>query len=179
MDKFDYYFRVLGRYDQYVQLANTKASNHITLLSSMLVAITAVTAWGISLKELNFCSAILAFLYLIFLFVSYSWYQCCMNVIQPDRSRNIGNTPHKAESDLSTIFYSDVSKFTDRESFKKQVYSRNADAELEDLLHQVFIMARVTENKFNSYEKINNKVKCAVFLGILILFISCVSQIGI
>ena len=27
IDKVDFYFKVLARYDQYVQLANTKASN--------------------------------------------------------------------------------------------------------------------------------------------------------
>lgn len=52
-EKIEFYFKVLGRFDQYIQLANTKASNHITLLSSLLVAVTALVGWGVDIQKLG------------------------------------------------------------------------------------------------------------------------------
>jgi hypothetical protein len=170
IDKIEYYFKVLARYDQYIQLANTKASNHITLLASMLVAITALVGWGFDKNELGLMMALVGFLYLLFLFACYEWYSSCMKVIRPNRSRNDGNTSHRSESELSTIFYSDVAKFTCFQSFKNQVDSKNDSDQINDLIHQVFIMAKVTEKKFDDYENVHSKVVASVILSVLILF---------
>lgn len=178
IDKVDFYFKVLARYDQYVQLANTKASNHITLLASMLAATTALVGWGGTFETPTFPTAIIVFLYIIFLYNCYEWYNSCMKVIEPNRTRNLDNSEHKNEEELSCIFYSDVSKFSDFENFKDQALKRSDDEYLADLIHQVSNMARVTEKKFNDCEGVNSYVKSAVLISIVILFFSVVNKIG-
>lgn len=179
MDKFDFYFQVLARYDQYVELANTKASNHITLLSSMLVAITALAGWGLGeAKSFTFCIGLISLVYLIFLYTSYKWYKQCMQVIQPNRTRNINNSLHQNEDELSTIFFSDVSKFSNFNNFKLQIDARNEDKHLEDLIHQVFIMARVTEKKFDDYQGVNRWFFYTASMSVLILFVTVVNKVG-
>lgn len=178
MDKFDFYFKVLARYDQYIQLANTKASNHITLLASMLVAVTALVGWGGDFTKINFCTSLIVFFYIIFLYLSYEWYSRCMAVIHPNRSRNTANTVHQNEDELSLIFYSDVSKFSTFNNFKSKAINNTKDEHLDDLLHQVFIMAKVTEKKFDDYEKVNGFVTKTVLISLLILFVCLVNKLG-
>lgn len=178
LDKIDFYFKVLARYDQYVQLANTKASNHITLLSSILVAITALVGWGVSFNNFDCFTAIILILYLIFLLFSLRWYTSCMAVIEPNRMRNTNNSGAQSESELSTIFYSDVAKFLSFNSFKSQINIKNENDQLEDLIHQVYIMAKVTERKFEDFQKVNTIVVATVFCSILILFLTCVYKIN-
>ncbi|NWK61394.1 hypothetical protein HYI12_02085 [Acinetobacter sp. SwsAc3] len=178
MDKIDFYFKVLARYDLYVQLANTKASNHITLLASILASVSALVGWGLAFDKPSFCMAIIVFLYIIFLYRCYEWYSSCMKVIEPNRKRNDGNTEHKSENELSSIFYSDVSKFRSFDSFKAEAVSRNDDDHLEDLIQQVSIMAKVTEKKYDDYEKVNGHVIHAVLLGCLILFFICIAKLN-
>ena len=88
MDKIDFYFKVLARYDQYVQLANTKSSNQITFMSSILLAITALVGWGINFEKITALTSFIGFLYLIFLFFCYQWYTHCIAVIEPNRTRS-------------------------------------------------------------------------------------------
>lgn len=179
MDKIDFYFKVLARYDQYVQLANTKASNQITFLSSILLAITTLVGWGISFDKIGSLSCLIIFLYVIFLFCCGEWYVHCMNVIQPNRKRSKSDSDAViGEDDLSTIFYSDVAKFQNLESIKAKVQAKDEESHLDDLINQVYIMASVTEKKFDDYEKIKPWLMSAVVLSILILFLTCLSKIN-
>jgi len=178
MDKIDFYFKVLARYDQYIQLANTKASNHITLLASMLVAITALVGWGVNIKELTFSTSLIGFLYIVFLYICFEWYNSCMKVIEPNRSRNSDNSLHTSEDELSCIFYSDVSIFSNFKNFKNQADKRNDDQYLDDLIHQVFIMAKVTEKKFDDYNFVNGHVIHAVIVSVLILLVTVINNVG-
>jgi len=178
MDKIDFYFKVLARYDLYVQLANTKASNHITLLASILASVSALVAWGGTFDNPSFLMAIIVFLYIIFLYKCYEWYCCCMKVIEPNRNRNDQNTTPKSEDELSSIFYSDVSKFNSVENFKTAVINRNENAHLEDLIQQVSIMAKVTEKKYDDYQKVNSHVIQTVILACFILFLICVIKLN-
>lgn len=193
MDKFDYYFRVLGRYDQYVQLANTKASNQLTLLSSLLVAVTAIAGWGIPIKDWNYLTVVIGVLYLIFLAYCCNWHTACIAVLDPDRSRNKENTAHKIEDNsatnnskahvpskvedkLSTIFYSDVAQNKNFGEFKNKVDKKSDVEEFEDLLHQVFIMAGITERKFNAYQEINKNVNIVILISLMILIFSFIAK---
>lgn len=106
LDKFDFYFKVIARYDQYINLANTKASNHITLLGTLLIAGTALIGWGINLDtdgglKINGSQVLLIIAYLSFLVFSFMWYMSCMEVIQPNtKSSKDNNNPIK-----SSIFW--------------------------------------------------------------------------
>lgn len=178
MDKIDFYFKVLARYDQYIQLANTKASNHITLLASILAANTALVGWGINIENVTLCTVIIGFLYVLFLYRCFEWYSSCMKVIDPNRKRNSDDSANKNDDDLSSIFYSDISKFCNFEDFKSQVHQRNENQHLDDLIHQVFIMAKITEKKFDDYQSVNKHVIHSVMLSILILLVTVINKIG-
>lgn len=177
-EKIEFYFKVLARYDQYIQLANTKASNHITLLSSILVAITALVGWGITFNNLDCFTGIIIFLYLVFLILSHEWYTRCMAVIHPNRMRSTSSLLPQNENELSTIFYSDVAKFINLDNFKNQIDLRDDAKQLEDLVNQVYIMAKITEKKFDDYEKVNSIVKGTVIFSVLILFFTCFSKMN-
>lgn len=190
MDKIDFYFKVLARYDQYVQLANTKASNHITLLASMLAATTALVGWGVTMEKLTFLTLIIGVLYIIFLYRCYEWYSSCMNVIEPNRMRKSDEgksdegksvseeTTSVNEDELSSIFYSDVKKFSTFENFKTQVYKRDERQHLDDLIHQVSIMAKVTEKKFDDYQLVSVHVVHTVIFSVLILLVAVINKVG-
>lgn len=179
MDKIEFYFKVLARYDLYVQLANTKASNQITFLSSILVAITTLVGWGISFNNVDILGCLIIVLYGIFLFCCGEWYVHCMNVIQPNRKRSKSESDVEIDEDeLSTIFYSDVAKFKNLESIKNKVEKKDEESHLDDLINQVYIMASVTEKKFDDYEKIQPWLMSAVVLGIFILLLTCISKIN-
>lgn len=75
-EKLNFISKYWSRFDQYIQLANTKASNHITLLSSLLVAVTALVGWGVDIQKLGklepqplICSVVI--IYIFFLLFSY------------------------------------------------------------------------------------------------------------
>ena len=181
MDKIEFYFKVLARYDLYVQLANTKASNQITFLSSILVAITALVGWGIAFTNMDILGCMIIVLYGVFLYCCGEWYMHCMNVIQPNRKRSKSDSNSDVkinEDELSTIFYSDVAKFKDLQSIKDKVEAKDEQSHLDDLINQVYIMASVTEKKFDNYQKIQPWLISAVVISIFILLLTCISKIN-
>lgn len=181
MDKIEFYFNVLARYDLYVQLANTKASNQITFLSSILVAITALVGWGITFTNMDILGCMIIVLYGVFLYCCGEWYMHCMNVIQPNRKRSKSDSNSDVkinEDELSTIFYSDVAKFKDLQSIKDKVEAKDEQSHLDDLINQVYIMASVTEKKFDDYQKIQPWLISAVVISIFILLLTCISKIN-
>lgn len=182
-EKIEFYFKVLARFDQYIQLANTKASNQITLLSSLLVAVTALVGWGIDIKKLGqlepqplICIAVIV--YIFFLLFSYCWYKSCMKVIQPNRSSSKNLLDITNESDLSTMFYKDIDRYESAHNFKTKVQNSNELDLLNDLLSQVHVMAYVTNKKFDDYEAISKWVTWVILCALLILLITTVIKTG-
>ena len=181
MDKIEFYFKVLARYDLYVQLANTKASNQITFLSSILVAITALVGWGITFTNMDILGCMIIVLYGVFLYCCGEWYMHCMNVIQPNRKRSKSDSNSDVkinEDELSTIFYSDVAKFKDLQSIKDKVEAKDEQSHLDDLINQVYIMASVTEKKFDDYQLVSVHVVHTVIFSVLILLVAVINKVG-
>ena len=179
MDKFDYYFRVLERYDQYINLANTKASNHITLLGTLAIAATALVGWGLNLDTtnklvLNGAQTFLIFIFIAYIICSIFWYLSCMAVIQPNTKGSKGTSTQLT----STIFFGDVDTFKKSTDFKVLVDSRSEDQNFEDLINQIHIMAHITNQKFLDYKKVNNWVVVSFVLLLVILLISMVIRLG-
>ena len=182
-EKIEFYFKVLCRFDQYIQLANTKASNHITLLSSLLVAVTALVGWGVDIQKLGklepqplICSVVI--IYIFFLLFSYFWYKSCMKVIQPNRRSSKTTLDITDEHDLSTIFYKDIDKYASSNNYKVKVQNNNELDSLNDLLNQVHVMAHVTNKKFDDYEAVNKWVTWVILCALLILLITTVIKTG-
>lgn len=182
-EKIEFYFKVLGRFDQYIQLANTKASNHITLLSSLLVAVTALVGWGIDIEKLGtlephplICSVII--IYIFFLLFSYGWYQSCMKVIHPNRRSSKDMQDILNEKDLSTIFYKDIDNHISPDSYREKVKNFTELDSLNDLLNQVHVMAHVANKKFDDYESVSKWVTWVILSSLLILLITTVIKTG-
>ena len=83
-------------------------------------------------------------------------FDCAKSTLYSDiRSKSDSNSDVKInEDELSTIFYSDVAKFKDLQSIKDKVEAKDEQSHLDDLINQVYIMASVTEKKFDDYQKI-------------------------
>ncbi|MFL1486415.1 hypothetical protein ACJOX4_00540 [Acinetobacter baumannii] len=182
-EKIEFYFKVLSRYDQYIQLANSKASNHLTLLSSLLVAVTALMGWGLdveNIKSIEFkpLTCFLVGAYIFFLLFSFFWYKSCMKVLHPNRknSKEIRNIID--EQQLSTIFYKDVDSYVSFDNFKEKVNKYTEEESLNDLLNQVHVMAHITNKKFDDYEKVNKWVSWVIVSSLLILLIIIVIKTG-
>lgn len=179
MDKFDYYFRVLERYDQYINLANTKASNHITLLGTFAIAATALVGWGLNLDTTqnyipNSAQMFLILTFIAYITCSFFWYSTCMGVIQPNTKGSRG-----ASSQLtSSIFFGDVDTFEYSNDFKSLVNSRSEQEHFEDLINQIHVMAHITNQKFIDYKKVNKWVRISFILLLAILLISMVIRLG-
>jgi len=179
MDKCDFYFRVLERYDQYINLANTKASNHITLLASFAVAVTALVGWGLNLDTsqklvVNGWQAVLIIVFIAYIGCSIKWYLNCMAVIQPNTICSKDNSATL----ISTIFYGDVDTLKTASDFKVIVDSRTEKEHLEDLINQVHVMAHITNQKFIDYKKVNKWVRISFILLLVILLISMIIRLG-
>lgn len=179
MDKFDYYFRVLERYDQYINLANTKASNHITLLGTLAIAATALVGWGLNLDTTrnfipNGAQTFLILTFIVYIICSLYWYLTCMAVIQPNTKGSKGS----GIQIKSSIFYGDVDTFSNFNDFKLLVDSRSEQEHFEDLINQIHVMAHITNQKFLDYKKVNKWVGISFVLLLVILLVSIVIRLG-
>lgn len=179
LDKFDFYFKVIARYDQYINLANTKASNHITLLGTLLIAGTALIGWGINLDtdgglKINGSQVLLIIAYLSFLVFSFMWYMSCMEVIQPNtKSSKDNNNPIK-----SSIFFGDVDKYNEFNDFEIFVKGRSDNEHYDDLLNQVHTLAHITNQKFTAYRNVGKFVLLSFLSLLALLLISVVIRLG-
>lgn len=179
MDKFDFYFKVLARYDQYINLANTKAANHINLLGTLSIAATALLGWGLNLDttsgiKINTPQTFLIIAYIAFIVSSIMWYTTCMEVIKPNtKDSKDGNT-----SIPSSIFFGSVDSFQKFSDFKAFVSPRSDDEHFEDLLNQVHTLAHITNHKFIAYSKVNKFVLFSFIFLLALLLISAVTRLG-
>jgi len=158
MDKSEYYFRVLQRYDHYINLANTKASNTITLISSLSVAATGLVAWGLSSGGnsiqtivLNADKIVLIILFILYCGFSLNAYHKCSQVIRP----NTTSSTDPNNKYLKTIYYGDVNSIKKLDEFVDLVNQKDEDERFNGLLDQVHTLASITTDKMDKYKKVN------------------------
>ncbi|MHA3063962.1 hypothetical protein [Acinetobacter sp. ANC 4641] len=184
--KIDFYFNVLDRYDHYIELADTKAGNHLTLLGTLLVAVTAVFSWGVIIPETGKHFVLgcnlqtgLIFLFLFFLVSCWYWYCICNSVLKPNtKPVKDDATAQQTNRATSTIFFGDVEEIK-LDEFEKIVLDEMDEGKLlKDLVGQVHVVAHITKVKFENYSKINRAVLASVLVSILILVISGVLKLG-
>lgn len=185
MDKEDFYFRVLQRYDHYINLANTKASNTITLISSFAVAATGLVGWGFMGGQsdnnsiiISSDKIILILAYIAFCFFAFKAYLQCMLVIKPNVKPTIGPQNQISEEKLSTIFYGHVEKFKTTKDFKKAVDNNTPDERFEELLSQVHVLAEITADKMKQYTNVSFWVNFSFICLLIILLCSFIIRLG-
>lgn len=174
--KIDFYFKVLNRLDQYIQLADSKASIHQAILASMLTAITALFSWGINLKHSHtvtgYFSSSQTFMiltYIAFITLSVLWYSAISNVISPKlNSVRKGET---IDNYISTIYFNDINRFTTYKDFKDKAIGLSDEAVLEDLLVQIHTISEIVSTKYSNYLKINKWLNLVVITALALIVI--------
>lgn len=180
-EKIEFYFKVLNRIDSYIQLANTKASNQITTLVTVTVAIATLVGWALDPKDfkklatLSFTDIALIIIFLYFLWMSCKAYLICNSVIQPDLSRS---KETNSLTNKSTIFFSDIDSFLN-EDYVKTVKDMNIDDSLDDLLGQIHVVSYIAQKKFINYSKIGNCFKALFILVVIIVFLAFYKKTGL
>ena len=172
--KIDFYFNVLNRLDQYIQLADSKASIHQAVLASMLTAVTALFSWGISLKHSNAITGyfsdtqtLMIIVYIAFITLSILWYSAINKVIGPNlNSVRQGET---IDNYISTIYFNDINSFATNKDFKDKAIGLSDEAVLEDLLIQIHIISDIVSTKYSSYLKINKWLNLVVITALVLI----------
>ncbi|SSV56040.1 Uncharacterised protein [Acinetobacter baumannii] len=186
-DKIDFYFRVLERYDNYINLANIKASNSITLIGSFTIAATTIVGWGLfgenkGTLSLNSTNTIIIISFIAFLFFAFMGYLEAMKVVQPN-TKDLKDSKNKTfsnidEKDLSTIFYGHVNNFKTLQSFQNEVKSKDAENLLKDLLSQVRTLSEITTQKMEDCKSINKWILSSFITILIILLFSFINKMG-
>ncbi|MCL6246491.1 DUF5706 domain-containing protein [Acinetobacter sp. ANC 4945] len=185
MEKNEFYFRVLQRYDHYINLANTKASNTITLISSLAVAATGLVGWGMmggqadeNIISISSEKVILIMCFIGFGFFAFKGYLQCMQVIKPNLKPTKDPSTDSKKGQLSTIFYGHVRDFKSTKDFVDAVENTNEKGRFEDLLSQVHVLAEITADKMSEYSKVGFWVNFSFIFFLIILLLSFIIRLG-
>lgn len=164
-EKIDTFFKVLGRYDHYINTANTKT----TVLTSFLIAVIA----GISLrlvlllkepKIAYYCDLLnpyvwsLATICLSLLAIIFAFIQ-----LRPNTSSDANYQ--------SMIFYGDVAKH-EYSAFLAAVNKATPQNILDDLARQVHAVAEVTDNKFKYLKRVTTIIVWFVIPSLILTIFS-------
>lgn len=177
--KIDFYFNVLSRLDQYIQLADSKANTYQAILASILTAVTALFSWGVSIKlpntvVLSFSSSqtLMIISYVFFLMFCIIWYSAITKVINPNLRRINENEVVNLDY-ISTIFFKDINSFRTHQNFIEKSISITEEQSLTDLLIQIHIVSSIVSLKYENYLKIRKWMTLTVInsliLGIIII----------
>lgn len=174
--KIDFYLNVLNRLDDYIQLADSKASIHQAVLASMLTSVTTLFSWAINLKQsqpingyFSGSQTLMIIIYIIFIVLSILWYSAISKVIGPklDRVRKGEFIDHY----ISTIYFNDINSFATHKDFKDKAINLNDEEILEDLLIQIHIISDIVSAKYSSYLKINKWLNLVVITALVLIVI--------
>jgi len=163
--KISFFFEVLKRYDQYINVANAKAN--------LLFAFIGVVIFGVVLRLSTLSMPGWACLTGLFVVTSVLTILACLwvawvlvGVVLPDLSTDIDNR--------SLIFFNDVAKNSSFHDYERLVKEADADQLLKDLSSQVYYVAGVARGKFLKVASASNIVKRCVLpllLALVVLFI--------
>lgn len=152
MDKIDSIFRIIDRYDHYIELANNKANFILASTISINLAIAALIGYADILKfeinspSTNILKIIVIICYAIFLIFNLLVLFGVHKVILPNT-----NTP-KTEKP-SNIFFGDVAS-RDHLEYADAVKGLNSCGLLEDLSFQANTLAVILNEKFKHQKRI-------------------------
>jgi len=169
-DSSDFLWKVLGRFDFYINTTNAKAA--------LLVAYNSFVVSGILLKwkdispsfafhpTLSIISAILLFLIAIFSIIS---------LIFTFRTTSPYLTSYgQDKSQRSKIFFKDVSKFETADNYYDAIKSSQPEYFFEDLAKQVHVLARGVDSKFSDMKKAIDSIlflQVPTLVAVLLVFL--------
>lgn len=175
--KIEYYFKVLSRLDQYIQLADSKATIYQAILASVLTAVTALFSWGLSIKlpntailSFSFSQTLMIISYIFFLMFCILWYSAITKVVNPDTSRTNENQIIDTNY-VSTIFFEDIKGFNTHKEFIDRSVNLSEEQSLADLLIQIHVVSRIVSTKYDNYKKIRKWMTIAVINSLVLAII--------
>ena len=172
-EKIDFYFNVLTRYDEYINLAHTKATNIATFIVTFAIAMAGFIGWSVDFDKYKCIYTLIILLGVMFLGCVIRVYLLCMSVIKPN-TINAKENNHIGES---TIFYGDVDRL-DCTSYVAKINVIQANQILEDLSQQVHVVAHVTNDKFSHFGKIYWWVNIALGTSLVLIIGALIAKLG-
>lgn len=146
LDKVDNLFRIIDRYDHYIELANNKANYVLASIVTINIAMAALLGYSDVLKFevghplLGILKILSLVCYFVFLFFSLIALKGINKIILP-------NTNSPATAELSNVYFGDVSSRSHVE-YAEVIKVLSYDVFLEDLAFQVNALAAIVNEKF-------------------------------
>ena len=142
-DKIENTFKILERFDHYIEIANSKATTQISFLITLIVGITALLGYCevLNLNKAKILASIILVLFTILVALNFFAFYQLSKVILPD-TRNLANTS-------SLIFYGDISQHPYSTNYVTLLKSISEEDFLADLGSQTHTLAIITNAKFS------------------------------
>lgn len=171
LDKVDSLFRIVDRYDHYIELANNKANYVLASIVTINIAIAALLGYSDVLKfEVNHAwlgiiKVVTLICYVVFLFFSVHAIRGINKIIFP-------NTNSPVTAQLSNIYFGDVGGRSHTE-YAKAFKDLSYDLFLEDLSFQVNALAIIVSEKFTQQKNVMHITMLQVIPFALVTSVLC------
>lgn len=146
LEKIETLFKIISRYDHYIEIANNKANYVLASVISVNIALAALLGYvdilkfSIATPYTNILKVLGAISYFSFIVSSGAILLGVHKVIFP-------NTSSPNTSKLSNIFFGDVAK-RDHEKYATDIKGLNEEELTQDLSFQANALAKIVEEKF-------------------------------
>lgn len=171
MDKTEALFRIIERYDHYIESANNKANYALTFSISLSVAIAALLGYSEIFKfeldkgYLNILKILTIVLYTANSICALIIFLGIHNIIFP-------NTYVPEGIKKSKIFFGDVASL-DHDNYATSIKDMTTESLQLDLSIQINIMARIVDEKFKLQKKVMNIISRQYIITALITSVFC------
>lgn len=171
MDKVDSLFRVIERYDHYIEIANNKANYVLAFVISLSVAIAALLGYADILKFnidaplVNIIKSLAVFIYVVSLFFVMQILLGVHRIIFP-------NTSSPSAPTKSIVFFGDVASLSHTD-YADSVKGMTCEGLQEDLSFQANALARIVEEKFKNQKHVMEIISRQYIISMLIISILC------
>lgn len=152
LDKVDSLFRIIDRYDHYIELANNKANYVLASVVTLNIAIAALLGYSDVLKFeiayplLGVIKVVSLICYAVFLFFSVHAIRGVNKIISP-------NTNSPVTAKLSNVYFGDVGVRSHTE-YAEEFKGLSYDLFVEDLSFQVNALATIVSEKFEQQKNV-------------------------
>jgi hypothetical protein len=171
LDKVDSLFRIIERYDHYIELANNKANYVLASIVTINIAMAALLGYSdvfrfeVASPLLGIFKILSLVCYCLFLFFSLVALKGVNKIIFPNT-----NSPDSGE--LSNIYFGDVSSRTYIE-YAEVVETLMYDVFLKDLAFQVNTLAAILNEKFIQQKNVMEVTVKQVIPSVLVTSVLC------
>ncbi len=171
MDRIDVLFRIIERYDNYIEVANNKANYVLAFVVSLSVAVTALLGYSEVLQFkldsafLNILKVLSLLAFLVNLFYLMRILFGIHNIIFP-------NTSSPKHLEKSKIFFGDVASL-DHESYAASVINMSSEDFELDLSFQVSALAKIVDEKFKFQKDVMAIVSRQYIGSALVMSVLC------